>query len=117
MRISDWSSDVCSSDVDRRAAVAQQRRDDAADALARTGRRDGDEMPLAREQDRQRGAAGGVDLIAEAEADRAAVAARFERPHDEQPISLDRLGMAESRRRLRAELGPSAAHALTTAAR
>src|SRR3546814_11951262 len=100
MRISDWSSDVCSSDVDRRAAVAQQRRDDAADALARTGRRDGDEMPLAREQDRQRGAAGGVDLIAEAEADRAAVAARFERPADEQPIALDRRGQRSEERRV-----------------
>src|SRR3546814_1202255 len=107
MRISDWSSDVCSSDVDRRAAVAQQRRDDAADALARTGRRDGDEMPLAREQDRQRGAAGGVDLIAEAEADRAAVAARFERPADEQPIALDRVGQAERRDRKSTRLNSS----------
>src|SRR3546814_17306733 len=74
-------------------------------------------MPLAREQDRQRGAAGGVDLIAEAEADRAAVAARFERPADEQPIALDRVGQAERRGRLRAELGRSAAHAMPPAVR
>ena len=77
-------------DHDDRTRVAQQRRDDAARSLARTGRRDGDQVALAVEQDRVEIArAGRGARAAVVEADRARLRLVFQRPADEQACPFD----------------------------
>src|SRR3546814_1442372 len=64
MRISDWSSDVCSSDLDSRRATLEQGRDMAAQSMQRALKADLDKLTERLASDRVQAALAAGDLAA-----------------------------------------------------